>query len=1410
MKRTTQNLTAALLLAVLTGGSAQAATLILGDDFDVVSSGTGFGLDAGVNRGITATTTRLQGTAAAGIRYWKTEGGRGNGLHYITNSVVGEPPGKMFIGYGSNPSNIGFTNNAGGMADLGPALFTSAATPDIPSVYEVQVTIEYNNTNRFGFGISTAVGIPQHWDFGFELFRNNPADPLSIQKRIDAASGTGSDITALITNNIGNAGEALTFIMRVTDAGAELGTAYSSRVELAVIQAGTTNWFYDTQADTTDLPFGWRFDALNRNLYWYAQGGVGPVLVDDLSVTWISGPTRAPMVQTWTGAGTDDNWSTADNWGGIAIGTGDSLVFGAAQRQTNNNDLVNLAVPSVTFNTDAFQLDGNPLKLTKAITNAAGNNVINLPLSYGATGAKEWNLASGTTLTLGGGVAVDINGDHTITGGGTMQIANSFQIGSASTANPAFILAEGRVVLDGPSAQFTSRGGFRLGGTAVAAPSVVEVALSNGASLYLTLQPAFLRVGNSANGTVNRLIVDNSTLTLSGGELGVPWSAGATGEVIQVGGLVSDCNVNFNRDGAGDGSYTLKNGILSPRRIAKNNPGGSSRIYFDNAILQTALAASSTFMGTLDVAEIQSGGLTLDVTSADVTLSSPFSGAGGLTKTGPYGAVLTGVNTYAGNTLVQEGRLVLPTTQTNAASIQVASGAQFGAIVAAQGSSLTAASLSLAGTSSTLVFNLGSLPTPTAPLVRVGTLAAGGTVSVNVTGGSIEMTAGVVTLLKWTSLSGSPSFVLDSLPAHLNGYLAVGSDSVDLVITGVQGYLWTGATDSNWDTFTANWIHLLDNTASAYTDGYATAFRDGAATGTVNLSGMVSPALLSVSNATQAFTFNGGIIATPLLKKSGAGALTRTDGTWDQIGAIELNEGSYRLDVQFDADFALQLTDTSNGAGTFVKQGDGILTVLSTNSTYDGAVLIQQGTLRLGANSVALGSTNGSTTIANGASLDVNNIQAPHEPVFVSGEGVGGQGAIVNNAAGGGVQNNLTDVTLTGDTTLGCIAGSRWDIRVRTGTGPGPGLRGNGYNLTKVGGGSLSISSQRHNYGEGVEVPYWHMNLGDIWVKEGSIAFEEATSLDNPEKRLALFPGTTMNLFSLGVTNPIVRNISITNATLTCGGPGHTNIINGDILMDGEIGIRVNAAYYIFNGTLSGNANVTIGMFSTGPGYIFFNGNNTFTGNTTVTNSTLTGSGSVAGNLSVIENGKLAPGQGVGAFTVGGDVLLEGTATMELSPGQTPNCDTLNVGGTLTFGGTLVVELAPGAASPQAGDVFPLFSKGGTGTFATIQLPDLSALPGGLSWNTDNLAVDGTLRVSGAVVPPSINTVLLSDGNLILSGDGGTEGGTYYVLSSTNVAVPANEWLSIATNVFGPGGTFSVTNAISPAVPEMFLRLLIP
>jgi hypothetical protein len=339
----------------------------------------------------------------------------------------------------------------------------------------------------------------------------------------------------------------------------------------------------------------------------------------------------------------------------------------------------------------------------------------------------------------------------------------------------------------------------------------------------------------------------------------------------------------------------------------------------------------------------------------------------------------------------------------------------------------------------------------------------------------------------------------------------------------------------------------------------------------------------------------------------------------------------------------------------------------------------------------------------------------------------------------------------------------------------------------------------------GDATPYWEMNLGDIFVREGTIAFEEAMNLGHPEKALTVMPGATLNFFSLGPTNPIVRTITVTNASITGGGSGHTNILNGPIVMDGGISLRPNYASLFFNGPLSGSATLTIGA-NPNPGTVYLNATNTYAGDTTVTNSTLAGNGSIAGNL-VMAGGSLAPGMGVGMFTVNGSTTLAGLTTMELAPGQTRNSDTLNVGGALTFGGGLVVALAPDAAAPKSGDVYALFNKGGVGAFSTITLP---SLPSGLNWITNTLATDGTIAVGGSLPQAAIGTIAMNESSLVLTGSGGTEGSTFYLLSSTNVAAPVAAWQLLATNTFGPGGTFNITNTISPAVSESFFRLLVP
>ena len=95
---------------------------------------------------------------------------------------------------------------------------------------------------------------------------------------------------------------------------------------------------------------------------------------------------------------------------------------------------------------------------------------------------------------------------------------------------------------------------------------------------------------------------------------------------------------------------------------------------------------------------------------------------------------------------------------------------------------------------------------------------------------------------------------------------------------------------------------------------------------------------------------------------------------------------------------------------------------------------------------------------------------------------------------------------------------------------------------------------------------------------------------------------------------------------------------------------------------------------------------------------------------------------------------------------------------------------------------------------------------GVIVWN-NNLAVDGTISVQSLSPQPVINNVSVSNGNFVLSGTNGSAGGNYYLLSSTNIALPLSSWTPVLTNSFDGSGQFSVTNAMTPGAPQNFYIL---
>jgi Pro-kumamolisin, activation domain/Immunoglobulin domain len=76
-------------------------------------------------------------------------------------------------------------------------------------------------------------------------------------------------------------------------------------------------------------------------------------------------------------------------------------------------------------------------------------------------------------------------------------------------------------------------------------------------------------------------------------------------------------------------------------------------------------------------------------------------------------------------------------------------------------------------------------------------------------------------------------------------------------------------------------------------------------------------------------------------------------------------------------------------------------------------------------------------------------------------------------------------------------------------------------------------------------------------------------------------------------------------------------------------------------------------------------------------------------------------------------------------------------------------------------------------------------------------------------VQPGITGFTMSGANLVINGNDGLAGQTYYVLMGTNLMLPLSQWTSVATNIPGGTGNFTITltNAVNLNLPQSFYIL---
>jgi autotransporter-associated beta strand protein len=332
---------------------------------------------------------------------------------------------------------------------------------------------------------------------------------------------------------------------------------------------------------------------------------------------------------------------------------------------------------------------------------------------------------------------------------------------------------------------------------------------------------------------------------------------------------------------------------------------------------------------------------------------------------------------------------------------------------------------------------------------------------------------------------------------------------------------------------------------------------------------------------------------------------------------------------------------------------------------------------------------------------------------------------------------------------------------------------------------------------------------------------------------------TQLAIFDIGGSTQTINGLASSNnaaKTLVTSNPG-----------GGTLCVGANDATSRFDGILGtsgGSGTVNFNLTKIGTGTLTLGGVNTYAGTTTISNGILAlggsasiaasarivihpgatldaseqadqtfvlaggqrleGGGTVNENLTVNPSAVLAPGDDVntGALIVAGTAQLQGTTVLKLNA-ATDASDEL-VATAISYGGSLVVTNLAGTFA--AGQTFQLFvAENYSGAFSAIELPPLS---GGLVWNTNNLALDGTLQIV-STAPPQFTSVKLVGTDLILSGTNGIPGEEFILWSSPDVALPLNQWTPVLTNTF-TGPTFNITNVGSLGDPARFFILSTP
>jgi fibronectin-binding autotransporter adhesin len=1376
------------------------------------------------------------------LRYTSgTIGGAGN------NFGIGSSPSPATAGVISNDTTksalvLVLTSGPRGLAWTGtnassPTVWDTSTTTNwlfsaAPSVFNTVDSVLFDDT---GTNLVTVQGtvLPS----GI-LVTNNTRDYIFsgsglINGSLASLTKQGSR-TLTLTENDGIAGDS--FSGGVTVSGGTLVFAANNSISGGVTVSSGTTVQVGTNGGVGNLPSG--AVVLDGNLI-FNRGA-------DLSVpNRIGGASTGSILKTNAGRLA---LSGANTFTGAVVVVGGTVQAGnsSALGATNGGTIISgggtLDVNGFNLGVEPVTVSGTGVGNNGAIINtgAGQNNALqNVTLAANATfgGSSRWDIRESAT----GANDATLNGAFTITKTGTNQVSlvgvQAATLGNINVSQGIFGIERGTTLPASSTITVSSGATLELFANTVSllattvlngdgvTPTVIEnsgrVTLGNtstlGGNVVFSGDGNNLIFGASVGGTANVLKSGSGQLTFSGG---VNY-AGST--VVSNGSLIFDSNKT-----GGTGITVLTNAVL----------GGGG---FGNSINENVTVNGGGIRpGNLDGPGAErmtiNGNLTLNRSSNVFKLNEDVNNGN--------------------DRLVVSGNLTL--TGTNVFRISVLDHVSFGDIytlVSYNGSAtgVTSNNIVIVPPAFGYVFQLID-PATTPGLIEIQVTVAIG-FDFWVGNDLVHPTFWDTTTTNWerngASAFNSNDYVCFS---DQDGRLPnVNSTNINLIGTlTVSGVIFTNGADSY--TFTgsghlsgAGGLILEGGSQGGGSYGAVTIANSGSNdfTGGVlidaNLNLFSPPATLNVGDGTA----NGNL---------GSGTITND-------GILVFNHGgSYSNELVLNNNIVNGPNSGAFGSIYGITNVGGGVVVLGGASTFVNELDVLNGVLAAGSDASGSGSAFGSTNPAalviatNGSgSIDVNGHNLGAKQVLVSGAGLNGQGALINN----GVQqiNAFQSVTLAGDTTFGggasfvggtnnfttepALAGTnRWDIRgglATLATLP----PGSPYNITKVGGNQVSL----------VGITNIDPAISNIDIQAGSFAIQTTTTqLGDPNGTITIHSNAALNVFTLTGGPVNKRILMLGSGTYWAASGANTNV--------GTITLGTNAAdacIFQTDASLWIKTNPIVGpgsLVTANGGTLFLASSNGYTGNTilhggtvvligtTFANSptidmspasnavttvdvalaggvltlnsgqTLLGNGTIRGSLAVNAGATVAPGHPTGILNVTNTVTLAGLTAMELNAGTSAS-DQINCTNTITYGGALTVTNINGTLA--AGQSFRLFRAGGyAGAFSSLTLPT-NQLPANAYW-TNTLALNGTIAVVSAVIPhPVVTSITLNGLNATINATNGAPGATFLVLSSTNVSLPLSNWTALATNVFDVNGNivnYTVTNGVSG--PQRFYLLQVP